>query len=141
MFNLHTLESNWIFDPEYFDFLYGGATYEEQLVLLPAKVRKAREQNQFTVEDRYNSVFYKTYILPSLQDNSPIHDMATMIGKKFRRRFRVPFSVFKEICSGIRGYHVIPEHGYDAKGSETVKLPLLVLGALRFWEADAPLTH
>ena len=47
------------------------------------------------------------------------------------RRFRVPFSVFKEICSGIRGYHSIPEHGYDAKGAETVKLPLLVLGALR----------
>jgi Plant transposon protein. len=132
IFNLHTLGSNWIFNPEYFDFLYGGATYEEQLVLLPAKVRKAQAQNQFTVlEDQYNSVFYKTYILPSLQDNSPIHDVATTIGKMFQRLFRVPFCVFKEICSGIRGHHVIPKHGYGAKGSETVKLPLLVLGALR----------
>ena len=39
--------------------------------------------------------------------------------------------MFKEICSRIRGYHSILEHGYDAKGAETVKLALMVLGVLR----------
>ena len=141
MFNQYTLDNNWIFDPEYFDYLYGGTTYEQHQVLLPAKLWKERSQNQFTVEDRYNSVFYKTYLLPALQDNSPLHDMSTTLGKKFRRRFRVPFSVFKEICSGIWRYHSIHEHGYDAKGAETVKLDLMVLGALRILEVVVLLMH
>jgi hypothetical protein len=93
MFNINNTINNWVFDVEVFNFLYGDLTPEQREVLVPGKLRKKRVQNQYSVEDRYNSVFYKTYILPSLQDNSPIHDISTTLGKKFRRRFRVPFSV------------------------------------------------
>ena len=122
---------NWLFDPELFDYLYGGRTEEERDVFIPEKIRKERVQNQYTVEDRYNSVFYKNYILPSLQDNPPIKDVSTTTGKTFRRRFRVPFSVFLEICESIKATHNLTDEKYDARGQEVVKLSLLVLGSLR----------
>jgi hypothetical protein len=118
-------------DPELFDYLYGGRTEEERNVFIPEKIRKQRVRNQYTVEDRYSSVFYKNYILPSLQENPPIRDLSTTIGKTFRRRFRVPFCVFLEICESIKATHNLPEDKYDAKGQEGIKLSLLVLGSLR----------
>ena len=77
--SFNTASKNWLFDPDLFEYLYGGATDEERAVFIPAKIRKERVQNQYTVEDRYNSVFYKNYILPSLQENPPINDVTTAI--------------------------------------------------------------
>jgi len=127
----NTTNNNWILDPELFDFLYGGRTDEEREAFIPAKIRKERVKNQYNLDDRYSSVFYKTYILPSLQDNAPINNVSTTIGRKFRRRFRVPFSVFLEICSSINATHNLPDEKFDARGQECVKLSLLVLGCLR----------
>jgi len=50
--------------------------------------------------------------------------------KKFRRRFRVPYSVFREICLDID--LVLGERAmHDRAGHETVPFSLLVLGSLR----------
>ena len=51
-------------------------------------------------------------------------------GRKFRKRFRVPFAFFEEICFSLE------EEGYFKKGKcrngwPTVPLELLVLGAVR----------
>jgi hypothetical protein len=103
--------NNWLFDPKLFDFLYDGRTDEECNVFIPKKIRKQRVQNQYTVEDHYDSVFYKNYILPSLQDNPHIKDVSMMIGKTFRRHFHVLFSVFLEICDSIKATHNLPDFG------------------------------
>jgi len=70
-------------------------------------------------------MFYKTYILPSLQDNLNLGDISTSLDKKF------PFSVFLEICNSIKNLHNIHEDNCDAQGTECITLPLLVLGSLR----------
>lgn len=124
---------NWIFDTELFQDLYGLLDDEEDaLLFLPAKLRKGRSKNEYTVEDRYASVFYKTYLLPSEQEDAPIRDPTSVLGRKFLRRFRVPFTVFEEICSDIKRVHHLPDRQTDAKGAETVCLPLLILGSIRY---------
>jgi hypothetical protein len=130
-FLIYGVPNRWLFDPDFFEFLHGDRTPAERDVFIPAKIRKKCIQNQYKVEDRYQSIFYKTYILPSLEEDSPIRNISTTIGKKFRRRFRVPFSVFTEICSSIKAAHNLKEGKCDAKGEECIKLSLLVLGSLR----------
>jgi hypothetical protein len=123
---------NWLYDPDVLnDIYFFGDDEEQENAFIPEKIRKERERNQYTVEDRYNSVFYKTYILPSLAQDSTIRDLADRVGAKFRRRFRVPYTVFEEICEDIQRVHNLSEHRYDAKGEESVKIALLVLGSLR----------
>ena len=83
MFDYNTIfdGTNWLYNHEFFHFLYGGYTPGERAVFVPAKVRKVRDRNRYSIEDRYNSVFYKTYFLPSSQDDSPIHDISTTLAK------------------------------------------------------------
>ena len=122
----------WLYDPDILNDLYFfGHEVEYQNAFIPPKLRKERERNQYTIEDRYNSVFYKTYLLPSLAQDSTIRDISDRLGAKFRKRFRVPFTVFEEICTDLRNVHKLLEHRYDAKGEESIRISLLVLGSLR----------
>ena len=123
---------NWIFDHEFFRGLHGFLDEEDEaLLFLPAKLRKERTKNHYTVEDRYNSVFYKTYILPSKEEDSPIRDPTSALGLKFKRRFRVPFTVFEEICSDLEHVHCLPStQSFDAKGAEMISTSLLILGSI-----------
>jgi hypothetical protein len=51
--------NNWIFDHELFKDLHDVKLDDEEefLLFLPAKLRKRRTQNHYTIDDRYNSVF------------------------------------------------------------------------------------
>ena len=83
----------------------------------------------YSVEDRYNSFFYRTYLSPAAKE-AGIEKDDSWLGKKFRRRFRVPFSVFMEICKDFERLNG-KRPATDRAGIETVPLELLVLGALR----------
>jgi hypothetical protein len=122
---------NWLYDPDVLnDIYFFGDNEEQENAFIPEKIHKKRERNQYMVKDSYNSVFYKTYILPSLAQDSTICDLANHVGAKFRRWFRVPYAVFKEICEDIQRMHNLSKHRYNAKGEESVKIGLLVLGSL-----------
>jgi hypothetical protein len=119
-------QRNWIFDTKVFNDLYGCLDDEEGIAFLPEKLRKARDKNDYSVEDSYTSVFYRTYLLPSIEQDSPIRDPTNSIGRKFQRSFRVPFCVFEDICSDIKRVKSLPGHSFDAKGAESVCISLLV---------------
>ena len=77
---------NWLYDPNVLnDIYFFGENEDEENVFIPATLRKERARNAYTVEDRYNSVFYKTYILPSLLQDSQIHNLTDCLGKKFQQ--------------------------------------------------------
>ena len=98
------------------------------------KKRKQRSSPEYTPEDRVKSLFYQSYILPSLQEgitfDRSIRNEFSKPEKKFRRRFRVPFAVFEEICQSMEeeGFY---SQGRCRNGWPRVPLELLVLGSLR----------
>lgn len=101
-------------------------------IWLPRNERKARSSSKkYTVADRYDSVFYKKYILPAQQHNSPFKDQNCFMYKQFRKRFHVPYELFEEIVADVKRINRIPDDKKDATGQESVILPLLVLGSLR----------
>ena len=79
-------------------------------------------------------MFWQSYILPSRDENimleHSVRNEFSKAGKKFRKRFRVPFVFFEEICSSMEqeGYY---EGGRCQNGWPRVPLELLVLGSLR----------
>jgi len=74
---------------------YHNADSEDESIWLPAKIRKEQSVNMYTAEDRHGSLFYSTYIAPATNINGAIHDEMSPEGKKFRRRFRVPYALFQ----------------------------------------------
>ena len=78
-------------------------------------------------------MFYKSYIQPAGEDVSvdlSIHNPYSKKGKRFRRRFRVPYSIFQEICTLMQeeGYY---KGGKCRNGWPKVEVELLVLASLR----------
>ena len=59
-----------------------------------------------------------------------IRNEYSKMGKRFRQRFRVPYSIFEEICSSLieEGYY---QAGRCANGWPKVEIELLVLASLR----------
>ena len=95
--------------------------------------RKRRSAPEYTPEDRCSSMFYRNYIEPADEDVSielSIRNEYSKKGKRFRRRFRVPYGIFEEICRSLM------EEGYFAPGTcrngwPKVMVELLVLASLR----------
>ena len=102
----------------------------------PAKIQKKRKRRsgpEYTPEDRCSSMFYRNYIQPAREDVSveeSIRNEYSKKGRRFRRRFRVPYCIFEEICASLvdEGYY---KGGRCANGWLKVELELLVLASLR----------
>ena len=95
--------------------------------------RKRRSGPQYTPEDRCNSLFYKNYIAPAKDDvpvEVSIRNPSSKLGKRFRKRFRVPYGMFEEICRSLveEGFFMA---GCCITGWPKVMLELLVLAGLR----------
>ena len=123
-----------IFDRDLFNDLYMSSEDEDADAALwvPHKIRKARAKcSAYCLQDRKDSVFWKKYVLPGFDDGSSIHDETSNLGKKFRRRFRVPYCIFQEIVSSVKQVNSLPDFKVQASGAEGVHICLLVLGSLR----------
>ena len=95
--------------------------------------RKKRSAPEYTPEDRCSSMFYRNYIQPAGEDVSmevSIRNEYSKKGKRFRRRFRVPYCIFEEICSSMQeeGYY---RGGKCRNGWPKVEVELLVLASLQ----------
>ena len=127
--------NSWIFDHSVFRDLHGGnsssSDSSDEDDDLPEPTRAPRSlKARYSVQDRYNSLFFNTYLSQeALQDG--VRNDDSYRGKKFRRRFRVPYSIFLEICDDLKRTNKVADHGKDATGAETVCTDLLVLGSLR----------
>ena len=108
--------------------------------LEPEVSRKRKERSTkatFTHEDRVKSPFFVNYILPAAEEDSPLRKEGSKMGKKFRRRFRVPYQIFLDICVSIREIGEYRD-GMDASGDPKVPLELLVLACLRYLGSGCP---
>ena len=82
------------------------------------------------MQDRYDSFFFSAYLAPQAFKNG-IEDCESRLGKKFWRRFRVPYVLlFVEICQDIE--RILGERaGVDRAGDKTIPIGLMVLASLR----------
>lgn len=120
--------------------ILGGHTAElarpEGMLPLPAlpsvgtSRKKRKSQNDYTNENRESSTFSLFYLFPSGTDSPLLHEDSNS-AKKFRRRFRVPYSIFQSICADMRSLGLYVD-GVDAKGTPKIQLELLVLASLRY---------
>ena len=94
------------------------------------KRKKRSSQNDYSPTDRANSSFSKSYLLPH-GTNSPLLNENSKRAKKFRRRFRVPYQMFRSICDDMRSSGTFVE-STDAKGLPCIQIELLVLASLRY---------
>ena len=122
--------SSWLFSEASFNEMYGdSSSSSESEDDEPRQMAVRSKKAHYAVEDRFTSIFYKTYLSQSALDDR-IEDDTSWLGKKFRRRFRVPYSVFREICQDIN--RVMGERRCtDRSGSPTVPVDVLILGSLR----------
>ena len=122
----------WLFDASSFRDLYmsDDSSSSEDEDDPPRQRQKRKHKSVYSVADRTTSLFYEKYLSEQAVENG-IKDEGSFLGKKFRRRFRVPYCLFEDICRDImmEGFY---RHGKsDASGSEAVQIELLVLGSLR----------
>ena len=122
---------SWLFNPDSFKDLYlsedDSSDDEDE-----GCSRRARRSVK-TKQDpsmRYNSQFFLTYLSQEAFERK-VDDDTSHLGKKFRRRFRVPYCIFQDICTDIKLHGLHEEGKKDASGSEAVSIELLVLGSLR----------
>ena len=94
--------------------------------------RKKRGSNVYTVEDRHNSLFRVKYLPQNDTELSLLQNECSPPGKKFRRRFRIPYVIFEIIRDEIIELFYSDRKTTDSRGREVVDISLLVLGALRF---------
>ena len=124
-----------IFDKDLFNDLYMSSEDEDSddaALWVPEKIKKARSRHRtYCSQDRKESVFWKKYVLPGFDDDSSIHDETSSLGKKFRRRFRVPYCIFLEIVRSLKEENGLADFKVEASGEEGVHIRLLVLGSLR----------
>ena len=84
----------------------------------------------FSNEDRVHSLFYQQYIAPAINNPTcPLRDSSTRIGKKFRRRFTIPYDLFESIVSNMKSEGIFS--GKICTGNDGICPSLLVLGCLR----------
>ena len=125
-----------------FEELYGGWDFDlvgvdEDLEFLGevpfARIRELSAR--YTVQDRESSVFWSKYIAPTLNVEPgayvALRDDGSREGMIFRRRFRVPYSLFEFIVEDVKRVHNIPDLRISAAGVPGVDVRLLVLGSLR----------
>ena len=140
--------NNWLYNQENFNELYNDSSDEdddddgnsssssssddEETERRPRSM-KAR----FSVQDRYESLFYTMYLDPERVQRDELHDEDSYHGKKFRRRFRVPYSMFLDIVQDIKRANGLTDARVDSCNEETVKTNLLVLGSLRIVASGA----
>jgi len=101
-----TALNSWLFSEESFHGLYGDSDSDNDSGqesgdedTRPPRAKRSRK-SFYSVQDRYDSFFFKAYLSAQAIDDG-IEDEDSRLGKKFRRRFRVPYSVFLEICRDI----------------------------------------
>ena len=85
----------------------------------------------YSQADREDSVFWKKYIAPAVGDDCPLRDQESCEGVIFRRRFRVPYTVFDFLVEDIKRVHELPTVKLTASRTPGVDIRLLVLGSLR----------
>jgi hypothetical protein len=93
-------------------------------------VKKLRNKR---ARDEFGSLILKNYEdteWSKLLNDPEVHDPTTKIGKKFRRRFRVPYPVFVDLLEMAKalGFEEYPK---SAAGIPGVPLKLKLLGVLR----------
>ena len=96
------------------------------------RLRKKRGCNVYTVEDRDSSLFRVKYLPTSDAELSLLRNECSPQGKKFRRRFRVPYVIFEYIRDEIDELYYSDRKKTDVRGRALVDVQLLVLGALRY---------
>ncbi len=85
----------------------------------------------FTEQDRYRSLFYTKYLDPERVEQDELLNENSFHAKKFRRRFRVPYTMFLNIVKDIKRANGLSDTRTDCSSVESVKINLLVLGSLR----------
>ena len=125
----------WLEDPGKFAAFYGLDSSSDDQMWVPQNIRadrvRTRGANSYTPNDRLNSTFYRTYVQPIKDDPTTVtglRDDTSRLGKRFRRRFAVPYSMFEAIVSEISLQHTTKP---NAAGSRPIEIELLVLGSLR----------
>ena len=103
----------------------------------PRQKKRRVSNNTYTHSDRIGSPFYVNYLGPGAEEGSSLRNEQTNKAKKFRRRFRVPYSMFESICSDIREMGLYRD-GTDASGNPVIPLKLLVLACLRHMGSGCP---
>ena len=102
-------------------------------VWVPPRVRARRSKRSvYTLQDRENSVFWAKYVLPGQDPSSGIRDDTSHLGRKFRRRFRVPFDLFEEIVTDVKRICNLGDSKIDASHRSGIDIRLLVLGSIRY---------
>ena len=76
--------------------------------------KKKRSGPRYDPEDGRKCIFWQKYVLPARDDNVTIemslHNEESRGGKKFRRRFRIPYALFLKIFTNIE------DEGYYTQG-------------------------
>ena len=128
-------EMAWLEDPADFAAFFGLDSSSDDEMWVPENIHadrmKRRRGNSYRPQDRLNSVFYRTYVQPIKDDPTTVtglRDDSSRQGKKFRRRFSVPYCMFEAIVSEISLSHATKP---NAAGAEPIQIELLVLGSLR----------
>ena len=94
------------------------------------KRKKRSSKNDYSPADRATSGFSTMYLFPHGTD-SPLLNEESKRAKRFRRRFRVPYKMFRSICDDMTSTGTFVE-STDAKGLPCIQLELLVLASLRY---------
>ena len=89
----------------------------------------------YSHDDRLDSHIYKTY-LSHKAEMQGVHDQHSHVGKKFRQKFRVPYSTFLQICIDIRSAGYVEKR--QVTGEPAVPLKLLILACLRIIASGCP---
>ena len=147
--NLSTNFEQWLFSPDVFNNAYfsgdeddqnsRGSVDRDELETVRSERSKRRTRGfkaRYDHIDRINSHIYSTYLSERAEARN-VRDPESSLGKEFRRKFRVPYSVFEEIVRDIRhlGFNETPQ----VTGEPRVPLKLFVLTALRIIATGAPL--
>ena len=103
-----TAFNSWLFSEESFHGLYGDSDSDNDSVrecgdedTRPPRAKRSRK-SFYSVQDIYDSFFFTAYLSSAQGIDDGIEDEDSRLGKKFRGRFRVPYSVFLEICKDIK---------------------------------------
>jgi hypothetical protein len=125
-------------DDDFFDHPMSGVgdhSLDDDEMNFIKPLQKRSTNTYFNHEDRLKSHIFSTYLSEEAETNG-VSDKDTRLGKKFRQKFRVPYSVFIEIVQDIR------RAGYKEKSLVTkrpaVPLALLILACLRINASGCP---
>ena len=112
--NLSTNFEQWLFSPDVFNDAYfsgdeddqnsRGSVDRDEFETVRSERSKGRTRGykaRYDHIDRINSYIYSIYLSERAKARN-VRDPESSLGKEFRRKFRVPYSVFEEIVRDIR---------------------------------------